>query len=95
MYRKAGVRKYGWQEDIGELFVASDSDWGGTSKDRRSTSGGVWMLGKQTIKNLVVHAGSVCAKQRGSGVIRQGQVSEEFRCGTGFRRNGKHGQAGD
>ena len=28
----------------------TDSDWGGNSKDRHSTSGGVWRLGKHTIK---------------------------------------------
>jgi hypothetical protein len=30
--------------------VAADSDWGGNHKDRKSTSGGVWMLGKHCIK---------------------------------------------
>ena len=31
-------------------MVFADSDWGGTVRDRRSTSGGVWMLGGHCIK---------------------------------------------
>ena len=30
--------------------MAADSDWGGCVKDRRSTSGGLWMLGDHCIK---------------------------------------------
>ena len=47
--RRSLVWKYGWQEESREAFVTSDSDWGGNSRDRRSTSGGVWMLGKHAI----------------------------------------------
>ena len=30
--------------------VVTDSDWGGSSRDRKSTSGGAWMIGKHCIK---------------------------------------------
>ena len=30
--------------------MATDSDWGGDKRDRKSTLGGVWMLGKHCIK---------------------------------------------
>ena len=48
--RKKVVWKFRWQEEAGKSHVFSDSDWGGTSKDRKSTSGGVWMLGNHCIK---------------------------------------------
>merc|ERR1712046_163593 len=32
------------------VLVLADSDWGGNVKDRKSTSGGVWMLGNHCIK---------------------------------------------
>ena len=50
VYRKAVVWKYGSQEETGEAFRASDSDWGSNSKDRRSTSNGVWILRNHAIK---------------------------------------------
>ena len=30
--------------------MLADSDWGGNVKDRKSTSGGVWLLGDHCIK---------------------------------------------
>eukprot|EP00973_Karenia_brevis_P049836 6920619-Karenia_brevis.AAC.1 len=30
--------------------VYPDSDWGGNDRDRKSTSGGVWMFGEHCIK---------------------------------------------
>ena len=49
--REAVVWKFGWQDEPRHAYVASDSDWGGTAKDRKSTSGGVWMLGGHLIKS--------------------------------------------
>ena len=48
--RERFVWEYAWQEepDTGDLWT--DSDWGGSPRDRRSTSGGLWMLGKHCIK---------------------------------------------
>ena len=36
----------------------SDSDWGGTSRDRKSTSGGAWMLGVHCIKTWSASQGA-------------------------------------
>ena len=48
--RGAVVWKFEWQDEVDESDVVTDSDWGGNSKERRSTSGGVWRIGKHTIK---------------------------------------------
>ena len=48
--RKRIIWDFKWQDEPKYSHVASDSDWGGSSKDRRSTSGGVWMLGDHCIK---------------------------------------------
>ena len=48
--RKAVVWMFAWQDEPSYSYVASDSDWGGSSKDRRSTSGGSWMIGGHCIK---------------------------------------------
>ena len=48
--REAVIWKFGWQEEGKFSYVMSDSDWGGNSRDRKSTSGGVWMLGGHCIK---------------------------------------------
>jgi hypothetical protein len=49
-----GVEKVVWefafQDEARYCWVCSDSDWGGDRKDRKSTSGGVWMLGDHCIK---------------------------------------------
>eukprot|EP00973_Karenia_brevis_P090715 12403901-Karenia_brevis.AAC.1 len=39
------VWKFEFQEEPKFCRVYTDSDWGGNVTDRRSTSGGVWMLG--------------------------------------------------
>ena len=39
-----------WQEEASHCHVNADSDWGGNVRDRKSTSGGVWMLGDHCIK---------------------------------------------
>ena len=39
-----------WQDEPKYCRVFSDSDWGGNVRDRKSTSGGVWMLGEHCIK---------------------------------------------
>eukprot|EP00973_Karenia_brevis_P010100 1367218-Karenia_brevis.AAC.1 len=44
------VWKFNWQDDEGISRVWADSDWGGNIRDRKSTSGGVWMIGGHTIK---------------------------------------------
>ena len=55
---KRVVWEFKWQDEPRFCHVASDSDWGGTSRDRRSTSGGVWMLGDHCIKTWSVSQGA-------------------------------------
>ena len=44
------VWKYPWQESEAALNVYTDSDWAGCVRSRRSTSGGLVMLGKHPLK---------------------------------------------
>eukprot|EP00973_Karenia_brevis_P026328 3631443-Karenia_brevis.AAC.1 len=44
------VWNFVWQDEPRGGRVETDSDWGGNIVDRRSTSGGVWMLGEHCIK---------------------------------------------
>ena len=39
MDRKSVVWEFKWQDEPVYSYVATDSDWGGNSKDRKSTSG--------------------------------------------------------
>ena len=48
--RRKVVWEFKWQEEPGLSYVGEDSDWGGTARDRKSTSGGIWMLGGHCIK---------------------------------------------
>ena len=45
------VLNFDWCEPIRELKAFSDSDWAGCTASRRSTSGGVTMLGTHLIKS--------------------------------------------
>eukprot|EP00973_Karenia_brevis_P039493 5451436-Karenia_brevis.AAC.1 len=44
------VWKFQWQDESNFCRAYSDSDWGGNWRARKSTSGGVWMLGEHCIK---------------------------------------------
>ena len=48
--RKAVVWGFKWQDEASYARVYAGSNWGGSSRDRKSTSGGVWMLGNHCIK---------------------------------------------
>jgi hypothetical protein len=48
--RKRVLWEFRWQDEPKYARVFGDSDWGGSRKDRKSTSGGVWMLGEHCIK---------------------------------------------
>jgi hypothetical protein len=48
--RDSVVWKFKWREDPRFSYVMTDSDWGGNSRDRKSTSGGFWKLGNHCIK---------------------------------------------
>jgi hypothetical protein len=49
--REAMIWQFGWQDEVGlELCVFSDSDWAGCRRTRRSTSGGVVLLGGHCLK---------------------------------------------
>lgn len=44
------VWHFKWQDPAALSHVCSDSDWGGRPGSRKSTSGGVWMIGSHCIK---------------------------------------------
>jgi hypothetical protein len=46
------------QEEPRFSHTVGDSDWGGNVKDRKSTSGGVWMLGNHCIKTWCASQGA-------------------------------------
>ena len=46
------------QEEPSFSHTVGDSDWGGNVKDRKSTSGGVWMLGGHCIKTWCASQGA-------------------------------------
>ena len=49
---------YKWQDEARYSHLATDSDWGGDRRDRKSTSGGVWMIGDHCIKTWSATQGS-------------------------------------
>lgn len=51
------VWKFKWQDAPKFSHLATDSDWGG-SRDRKSISGGVWMLGGHCIKTWSASQGA-------------------------------------
>jgi hypothetical protein len=56
--RERVVWTFKWQDDPRYSHVAADSDWGGSCKDRKSTSGGMWMLGDHCIKTWSASQGA-------------------------------------
>ena len=50
MGRRRVLWLFKWQDEPKHCEVLADSDWGGNAKERRSASGGVWMLGMHLIK---------------------------------------------
>ena len=57
--RSAVTWQYCWQDEADYMSTKSDSDWGGSRGDRRSTSGGVIMLGRHCIKTWSSTQGAV------------------------------------
>ena len=47
--RPRAVMSFAWQEETEKLSVFSGSDWSGCTTSRKSTSGGVAMLGKHLL----------------------------------------------
>jgi hypothetical protein len=48
--RRAVVWQYRWQDIVPELRLFTDSDWAGCRRTRKSTSGGLIMLGEHCVK---------------------------------------------
>ncbi len=48
--RESVVWQFLWQDEPKYSHTSGDSDWGGKTNDRKSTSGGVWMIGQHCIK---------------------------------------------
>ena len=57
--RKRVVWHFRWQRETNFAHVCADSDWGGRTGSRKSTSGGVWMLGAHCIKTWSAAQGAV------------------------------------
>ena len=56
--RKRVIWHFKWQLKSNKSHVCGDSDWGGRTGSRKSTSGGVWMLGIHCIKTWSVTQGA-------------------------------------
>ena len=49
--REVVIWEFPWQKERDvRASLLTDSDWGGANKERKSTSGGVWMLGKHCVR---------------------------------------------
>jgi hypothetical protein len=59
--RGSVVWEYRLQEGKKLAHTASDSDWGGNKKDRKSTSGGMWMVGDHCIKKWSASQGAIAS----------------------------------
>ena len=57
--RDSVVWKFGWQEEEQRMKVFTDSDWGGSREERKSTSGGVIMWGSHCWKTWSSTQGAV------------------------------------
>ena len=89
--RSRVVWQFGWQDKVGPWRVRSDSDWAGDKRSRKSTSGGVIMLGSHCIKTWGSTQGAVALSSAEAefyamveGVLRQkglAQVAEELGIG--------------
>ena len=51
VHRRAVVYRYEWQEEGSPIRLYTDSDWAGCRRTRKSTSGGVIMIGTHCIKS--------------------------------------------
>ena len=45
------ITHYTWQDPVADLVLFSDSDWGGCTRTRRSTSGGILMRGCHVLQH--------------------------------------------
>ena len=57
--RESVIWEFPWQDEVTELHAYADSDWGGRRGSRKSTSGGLVMLGKHCIKTWSSTQGAV------------------------------------
>ena len=56
--RKRVIWHFYWQDSDDKCHVCGDSDWGGRTGSRKSTSGGIWMIGKHCIMTWSVTQGA-------------------------------------
>ena len=71
--RPRAALHYAWQAEISELAIYSDSDWAGCVKTRKSTSGGVIMMGTHTLKSYSRQQRTI-AFSRGRAICSRGRV---------------------
>ena len=53
------IWRHCWQEEAENMVAKADSDWGGSRGDRRSTSGGLIMIGSHCIKTWSSTQGAI------------------------------------
>ena len=56
--RKSVIWDFPWQDECVEVHVYADSDWGGRRGSRKSTSGGLVMIGKHCVKTWSTSQGA-------------------------------------
>ena len=57
--RESVIWDFPWQDECQEVQVYADSDWGGRRGSRKSTSGGLVMIGKHCVKTWSTTQGAV------------------------------------
>ena len=57
--REKVVWRYDWQDEGGETYTVTDSDWGGKTKERKSTSGGAWFMEGTVLRRRLVFNGRI------------------------------------
>ena len=67
--RKAVRFKFVWQEEGARVSVFTDSDWGGCLRTRKSTSGGVVMLGAHCLKTWCLTQGAIALSSADRGIM--------------------------
>ena len=56
------IWEYRYQDPPKYAHLFTDSDWGGTDQNRKSTSGGAWMLGNHCMKTWSAKQGAVALR---------------------------------
>ena len=72
------VWKFDFQDEPRFAHTASDSDWGGSSRDRKSTSGGLWMMGGHCIKTWSAAQGAYAFSSAEAELVATNKMAVEL-----------------